>query len=132
MLALVKTPSAPIPVELREVAEPEPAADEAIVEVHAFSVNRGEVALLANRPEGWQPGQDIAGIIIQAAADGSGPKEGTRVMARRVNPSCDSPERNDSNSSWVKGMATRVLSNRNTANSARLKPQVSSGQIEKV
>src|SRR2546423_11089034 len=81
VLALVKTPSAPIPVELREVAEPQPAADEAIVEVHAFSLNRGELALLASRPEGWRPGQDIAGIVVQAAADGSGPKEGTRVVA---------------------------------------------------
>ena len=81
MLALVNTPSAPIPVEFREVAEPQPAADEAIVEVHAFSLNRGELALLASRPEGWRPGQDIAGVIVRAAADGSGPKEGTRVVA---------------------------------------------------
>jgi NADPH:quinone reductase len=81
MLALVNTPSAPIPVELREVPEPQPASDEAIVEVHAFSLNRGELALLANRPEGWRPGQDISGVIVKAAADGSGPKEGTRVVA---------------------------------------------------
>lgn len=80
MLALVNTPSAPIPVELREVPEPQPAPDEAIVEVHAFSLNRGELSLLANRPEGWRPGQDISGIIVKAAADGSGPKEGTRVV----------------------------------------------------
>ena len=81
MLALVNTPSAAMPVELREVAEPEPAADQALVEVHAFSVNRGELALLSNRPEGWRPGQDIAGVVVRAAADGSGPKEGTRVVA---------------------------------------------------
>src|SRR5205085_12361961 len=81
VLALVNTPSAPIPVEFREVAEPEPAADEAIVEVHAFSLNRGELALLAGRPEGWRPGQDISGVVVRAAADGSGPKEGTRVVA---------------------------------------------------
>src|SRR5713101_6316806 len=81
VLAVVNTPSAPIPVELREVGEPEPAAGEAIVEVHAFSVNRGELALLGIRPEGWRPGQDIAGVVVQAAADGSGPKEGTRVVA---------------------------------------------------
>src|SRR5437588_3106471 len=81
VLAVVNTPSAPIPVELREVAEPQPAADEAIVEVHAFSLNRGELALLASRPEGWRPGQDIAGVVVQAAADGIGPREGTRVVA---------------------------------------------------
>lgn len=81
MFALVNTPSAPHPVELREVAEPQPASDEAIVEVKAFSLNRGEMALLAIRPEGWRPGQDIAGVVVQAATDGSGPKEGTRVVA---------------------------------------------------
>jgi NADPH2:quinone reductase len=81
VLALVKTPSAPITVELRDVAEPEPAVDEAIVEVHTFSLNRGELPLLAGRPEGWRPGQDIAGVVVHAAADGSGPKEGTRVVA---------------------------------------------------
>ncbi len=81
MLALVNTPSAPIPVELNEVPEPVPQPDEAIVEVHAFSLNRGELALLASRPDGWRPGQDIAGIIVQPAADGSGPEKGTRVVA---------------------------------------------------
>src|SRR5258706_9810551 len=81
MLAFVNTPSAPLPVELREVAEPQPAADEALVEVHAFSLNRGELFLLAMRPEGWRLGQDVAGVVVQAAADGSGPKEGTRVVA---------------------------------------------------
>lgn len=81
MLALVNTPSAPIPVELIEVAEPVPMSDEAVVEVHAFSLNRGELALLANRPEGWRPGQDIAGVVVQPAADGSGPAKGTRVVA---------------------------------------------------
>ena len=81
MLALVKTMSASMPVELRDVAEPEPAPDEALVEVHAFSLNRGELSLLAGRPEGWRPGQDIAGVVVQAAADGSGPGKGTRVVA---------------------------------------------------
>ncbi len=81
MLALVNTPSAPTPVTLREVAEPEPAPDESLLEVHAFSLNRGELALLAGRPEGWRPGQDVAGVVVQAAADSSGPAVGTRVVA---------------------------------------------------
>src|SRR5438874_13677483 len=81
VLAIVNTPTALLPVELREVAEPQPAAGEAIVEVRAFSLNRGELALLASRPAGWRPGQDIAGIVVRAAADGSGPQEGTRVVA---------------------------------------------------
>jgi NADPH:quinone reductase len=81
MLALINTPSAPLPVVLNEVPEPVPQPDEAIVEVHAFSLNRGELALLANRPQGWRPGQDVAGVIVQPASDGSGPDKGTRVVA---------------------------------------------------
>ena len=81
MLALVNTPSAPIPVKLNEVPEPVPMSDEAVVEVHAFSLNRGEIALLASRPDGWRPGQDISGVVVQPAADGSGPEKGTRVVA---------------------------------------------------
>ena len=81
MLALINTPSAPLPVVLNEVPEPVPQPDEAIVEVQAFSLNRGELALLANRPQGWRPGQDVAGVIVQPASDGSGPDKGTRVVA---------------------------------------------------
>ncbi|GHO79210.1 oxidoreductase [Ktedonobacter sp. SOSP1-85] len=80
MFAFVNTPRNEIPIELREVAEPQAADHEAIVEVQAFSLNRGELALLAMRPEGWRPGQDIAGIVVKRAADGSGPDAGTRVV----------------------------------------------------
>jgi NADPH2:quinone reductase len=81
MLAIVNTPGGPEPVAIREVAELELRPDEALVAVHAFSLNRGELRLFQVRPEGWQPGQDIAGTIVQAAADGSGPPAGTRVVA---------------------------------------------------
>jgi NADPH:quinone reductase len=62
------------------VPVPEPAPDEALIAVRAFGVNRGELRLLAAR-EDWIPGQDIAGVVERAAADGSGPPEGTRVAA---------------------------------------------------
>jgi NADPH:quinone reductase len=81
MLALVNTPNGTAPVELREVPEPVPAANEAVIEVHTFSLNRGELRLLQVRPEGWRPGQDIGGVVLRQAADGSGPKAGTRVVA---------------------------------------------------
>src|SRR5579862_802639 len=81
MLAIVNTPSGPEPVAIREVAEPDLRPDEALVSVHAFSLNRGELRLFQVRPEGWRPGQDIAGIVLRAAADGSGPAAGTRVVA---------------------------------------------------
>ncbi|HEY3916931.1 MAG TPA: zinc-binding dehydrogenase [Stellaceae bacterium] len=80
MKALVNTPKGAAPVELRDVAEPIPAAHEALVAVRAFSLNRGELTLMRIRAEGWQPGQDISGVVLKAAADGSGPKEGTRVV----------------------------------------------------
>ena len=81
MLALVNTPGGNTPVELREVAEPQPAPNEALVEVRAFSLNRGELRLFQIRPEGWRPGQDISGVVLKQAADGSGPAAGTRVVA---------------------------------------------------
>ena len=81
MLALVNTANRTSPVELREVTEPQPAPNEALVEVRAFSLNRGELRLFQIRPEGWRPGQDISGVIIRAAANGSGPKAGERVVA---------------------------------------------------
>src|SRR5271170_1367635 len=81
MLALVTTPNGSAPVELSDVPEPAPTANEAVVEVHAFSLNRGELRLMQIRPEGWRPGQDISGVVVLAAADGTGPTVGTRVVA---------------------------------------------------
>jgi NADPH:quinone reductase len=81
MLALVNTPSGAAPVELREVGEPQSAPNEALVEARAFSLNRGELRLFQARPEGWRPGQDISGVVLKPAADGSGPAAGTRVVA---------------------------------------------------
>src|SRR5207237_334696 len=81
MLAVVTTPNAAAPVELRELPEPQPAANEALVEVRAFSLNRGELRLFQIRAEGWRPGQDISGVVVRPAADGSGPKAGERVVA---------------------------------------------------
>jgi NADPH:quinone reductase len=64
-----------------DLPRPEPADHEAVVEVRAYAVNRGELTLLGMRDDGWRPGQDVAGVVVQAAADGSGPREGTRVVA---------------------------------------------------
>lgn len=80
MLAVVNTPGGAASVAISEVLEPETKANEAIVAVHAFSLNRGEMRLFQARHAGWRPGQDIAGIVISAAEDGSGPPAGTRVV----------------------------------------------------
>src|SRR6516225_10665386 len=81
MLAVVNTPNGSAPVEIREVPEPQPAANEAVVEVRAFSLNRGELRLFQARPEGWRPGQDVSGVVVRSAANGSDPKIGERVVA---------------------------------------------------
>lgn len=59
---------------------PQPDHHELLLDVRAFSVNRGELFLLTERTDGWQPGQDVAGVVARAAADGSGPPAGTRVV----------------------------------------------------
>ena len=75
-------PDAPRGLRLDEDApDPDPAPDEAVIGVEAFGVNRGELALLAVRDRGWRPGQDVAGTVVTAAADGTGPAVGTRVVA---------------------------------------------------
>jgi NADPH:quinone reductase len=81
MLGLVTTPNGKTPMELREVPEPEPHRNEAVVAVHAFSLNRGELRSIRNNGEGWIPGQDVAGVVLRQAQDGSGPQTGTRVVA---------------------------------------------------
>jgi NADPH:quinone reductase-like Zn-dependent oxidoreductase len=80
VLALIRDGRHDPPVTLREVTAPEPAPNEALVDVYASSLNRGELALLAGRPDGWRPGQDIAGVIAQRAGSGEGPPVGARVV----------------------------------------------------
>jgi NADPH:quinone reductase-like Zn-dependent oxidoreductase len=67
-------------VAFADVDEPRPAAHEALIRVEAFSVNRGETFQLETDRPGWRPGKDVAGLVVQAAADGTGPVAGTRVV----------------------------------------------------
>ncbi|PZS31602.1 MAG: hypothetical protein DLM59_09670 [Pseudonocardiales bacterium] len=81
MKALLATGNPADLVALGEVAEPTPDLHQAVIKVEYFSPNRGEMFLLKKAEPGWRPGKDIAGIVVQAAGDGSGPTLGTRVVA---------------------------------------------------
>jgi NADPH:quinone reductase-like Zn-dependent oxidoreductase len=83
MRALVSSSTPPF-AELAEVADPEPLADEALVSVHAVSLNRGEVRRLERMEPGTVAGWDLAGTVSRPAADGSGPAEGARVVGLKL------------------------------------------------
>ena len=78
MKAIVSNPGGPV---IMAVDDPHPGSGEALVAIQAFSVNRGELDLLRTRTSGWRPGQDIAGVVAEQAADGSGPAAGARIVA---------------------------------------------------
>ncbi len=83
MRALVSMTSAPF-AELAEVPNPTPRPDEALVEVRAVSLNRGETRRLETLEPGTVTGWDLAGTVRTPASDG-GPPEGARVVGL-VNP----------------------------------------------
>ncbi len=81
MRALVNTPGGSSPVELRDLPEPELGLGEVLVEVKAISLNRGELTSFRNNPEGWRPGQDVAGVVASAPPDHTELRAGSRVVA---------------------------------------------------
>lgn len=76
----ITDPGAEGGLALRELPEPEPSPHDVVVGVGAYGLNRGELALLQQRTDGWRPGQDVAGTVLTEAADRSGPPEGSRVV----------------------------------------------------
>ncbi|MCQ4206462.1 zinc-binding dehydrogenase [Streptomyces longispororuber] len=81
MRALVVDPDAQGSLRLGTVAEPQAAPHQLVVEVQHVSLNRGEVAFAGRLPAGTVHGYDAAGVVARAAADGTGPSVGARVIA---------------------------------------------------
>ncbi len=79
MRALLSDPNPPFAV-LGEADEPRPSGHEALIDVKAFSLNRGETRRLESMPKGTVIGWDLAGVVAAPAADGSGPRAGARVV----------------------------------------------------
>ncbi|MBV9015015.1 MAG: zinc-binding dehydrogenase [Alphaproteobacteria bacterium] len=81
MQAIVVDPGAPGRLAIKSAELRDPDRDEVGVRVTAISLNRGETrrALQVAEP-GWRPGWDFAGVVDTEAADGSGPRRGTRVV----------------------------------------------------
>jgi NADPH:quinone reductase-like Zn-dependent oxidoreductase len=80
MRAIVTGPQSGSRFTITECPMPVPAPDQALIKVTAFSLNQGEVRTALNATTSYTPGWDFAGIIVKAAANGSTPKEGTRVF----------------------------------------------------
>lgn len=81
MRAVIYDPQARANLRLTDVEEPAVADSEALVEVRATALNFGEVHFIDRmRKPGEIPGWDAAGVVVAAAADGSGPPAGSRVV----------------------------------------------------
>ena len=80
MRALVADGSSHAGISFRDVPEPLPASGEVLIEVRAFSINRGEMRMLGSAVDGLRPGWDFAGVV---ASDEGGLRKGTRVVGIR-------------------------------------------------
>jgi NADPH2:quinone reductase len=75
-------------VYVAEIEKPAPSFSQALIKNAASSINQGEVRGIRFAPHwqlsranaGWIAGWDFAGTVEKAAADGSGPAIGTRVV----------------------------------------------------
>ena len=78
--AIVVDPEVPGQLAIKEVEAPQAGPSQALVQVEAISLNRGEVQLAMEAEAGWRPGWDLAGTVIKQATSGAGPKAGSRVV----------------------------------------------------
>jgi NADPH2:quinone reductase len=80
MRTVVVDPNVSGRLAIAQVDRPTPLPSEALIQVKAISLNRGEVRRAQTADAGWRPGWDLAGTIEVAATDGSGFPVGTRVV----------------------------------------------------
>jgi len=80
MRAIRTTGNPDAPIAIAETAIPAAQADQALVRVHAVSLNAGELRRVRKQGAGQPIGWDFAGTVERAAPSGIGPHEGTRVV----------------------------------------------------
>lgn len=83
MRAIVVDPSAPPGYGFADIAEPSSSGGQVLVAVSHASLNRGDLndAKSGRLAPGAVLGSDAAGVVVEAATDGTGPPVGTRVVA---------------------------------------------------
>src|SRR3954465_15687689 len=79
--AIVVDPSVAGWLAIKEVETPQASPSEALVRVAAISLNRAEALMATIADAGRRLGWDLAGTVIQQAANGTGPKVGSRIVA---------------------------------------------------
>ena len=84
--AVVVDPAAPGRLAIQEVDAPVPLPNQVLIRVAAASLNRGEIRNAGTAPAGSRIGWDVAGTVEEAAANGSGPRAGTRVVGLSFPP----------------------------------------------
>jgi NADPH:quinone reductase-like Zn-dependent oxidoreductase len=80
MRALIVDHEAPGRLRLGEAPDPEPGPGQVLVEVRHTSLNAAELYFAQQGAPGEVIGFDAAGVVVGAAADGSGPAVGSRVV----------------------------------------------------
>ena len=80
MRALIVDHSAPANLRLGEAPDPRPTPAQALVRIQHVSLNFGDLNGTRNRPDGFVPGWDASGVVVQAAESGHGPAVGARVV----------------------------------------------------
>ena len=99
MRAFLVDPDAIGCLTLSEAPEPTPLSNQTVIDVKAISLNLGEVKRARRSEAGVLLGWDVAGVVSQAARDGSGPRIGARVVG--VTMAGGWAERVAINSDWI-------------------------------